>query len=151
MRTRRGQLFRKYVVVFVALVGGMLAASSLLQLFFSYQESQAAILRIERAEASRAALRITQFVDGIRLQVQAVLPPPGLGEVPLEQRRAEYLALQRRAPEIEDMSFIDASGREQLRVSRLSLNLERHAAVRSRRNSYLYVSRRYGVSLIFAR
>jgi len=115
----------------------MLVASSVLQLFFSYQESQAASLRIERTEASRAALRISQFVDGIRFRVQDLLPPPGLADPPLDQRKAQYLALQSRAPEIEDMSFIDASGREQLRISRLSLNLERHAADRTTEPAFL--------------
>ena len=137
MRARRGRLYRKYVLVFVALVGGMLILSSAFQLWTSYTESQAAILRLERVEASRAALRITQFVDAIRLQVQAVLPPPGLGDPPLEQRRADYLALQRRAPEITDVSFIDASGREQLRVSRLSLDLQRQGTDRSREPVFL--------------
>jgi signal transduction histidine kinase len=137
MRTRRGRLYRKYVIVFVALVGGMLIASSLVQLWFSYQESQAAILRIERVEASRAALRIGQFVDGVRLQMQAILPPPGLGDLPLAQRRTDYLALQRRAPEITDLSFIDASGGEQLRVSRLSLDSERQGTDRTQEPAFV--------------
>src|SRR5260221_2900924 len=122
MRKRQGQLFRKYVVVFVALVGGTLVASTLLQLYFSYQESQSALLRIERVEAARAAQRISQFVDGIRMQLLAVIPPPGLTDVSLDQRDADYLGLQRRAPEIEEVRFIDAQGKEQLRVSRLLLN-----------------------------
>jgi signal transduction histidine kinase len=122
LRKRQGQLFRKYVLVFVALVGGTLVGSTAIQLYFSYQESQRDLLRIERAEASRAALRISQFVEGIRSQIGATLPPPGLSDVPLEQRRADLLGLQRRAPEIEELTFIDARGREQLRVSRLSLN-----------------------------
>jgi signal transduction histidine kinase len=131
MRTRQGRLLRKYAIVFGALVGGTLIAGSLLQLYFSYQQSQAAILQLERVEASRAALRISQFVDGMKAQLLAILPPPGLGEVPLDQRRADFLALQRRAPEIDDVSFIDRSGKEQLRVSRLALNLQGHAADRS--------------------
>ncbi len=103
-------------------MGGTLVAGSLLQLYFSYQESQRAILRIERVEASRAALRISQFVEGMKQNLLAILPPPGLGDVPCEQRQADFLALQRRAPQINDVSFIDKSGREQVRVSRLALN-----------------------------
>ena len=60
MRKRQGRLLRKYALVFGALVGGTLIAGSLLQLYFSYQQSQGAILQIERVEASRAALRISQ-------------------------------------------------------------------------------------------
>src|SRR5258706_15779244 len=124
MRKRQGRLFRKYVVVFVALVGGTLVASTLLQLYFSYQESQSALLRVERVEASRAAQRISQFVDGIRTQLLAVIPPPGLTDVSLDQRDADYLGLQPRAPEIEEVRFIETKGREQLRVSRLLLNVK---------------------------
>jgi len=137
MRKRHGQLFRKYVLVFVALVGGILIASSVVQLLFSYQESQSAVLRVERAEAARAALRISQFVDSVRVELQAILPPPGLGDVPLGDRRADYLGLQRRAPEIEEVTFIDAAGREQLRVSRLALNLQGEAIDRTRDREYL--------------
>jgi len=118
MRKRHGQLFRKYVLVFVALVGGILIASSVVQLLFSYQESQSAVLRVERAEAARAALRISQFVDSVRVELQAILPPPGLGDVPLGDRRADYLGLQRRAPEIEEVTFIDAAGMRSIRAQR---------------------------------
>src|SRR5882672_10083704 len=122
MRKRQGQLFRKYVLVFVALVGGTLVASTLLQLYFSYRDSQNALLRVERVEASRAALRISQFVEGIRTQLRSVVPPPGLTVVSLDQRGSDYLSLQSRAPEIEEVRFIDAQGKEQLRISRLRLN-----------------------------
>jgi signal transduction histidine kinase len=122
MKARQGRLFRKYVLVLAALVGVTVLASNLVQLYFSYEEAQQSLLRIERAEAARAALRISQFVDGIRTQLAATLPPQGLGEIPLEQRRSDYLGLLRRAPEIEQVTFIDSTGKEQVRVSRLSLN-----------------------------
>ena len=46
MRKRQGRLLRKYALVFGALVGGTLIAGSLVQLYFSYQQSQAAVLQI---------------------------------------------------------------------------------------------------------
>src|SRR5262249_32133224 len=55
---RRGRLFRKYVVVLLVLVGGVLMASSLVELYFSYLETQRAIVRVERAKAVAAAARI---------------------------------------------------------------------------------------------
>jgi hypothetical protein len=96
VRTRQGKLLRKYAVVFGALVGGALIARSLVPLYFSYQESQAALLSIERAEAGRAAGLISQFVESMHAQVAAIIPPPGLGEPPLDDRRTSFLALQRR-------------------------------------------------------
>ena len=61
----RGRLFRKYVVVLLVLVGGVLVASSLVDLYFSYRETQRAILRVERAKAVAAAARIEQFLKDV--------------------------------------------------------------------------------------
>ena len=122
MRKRQGQLFRKYVMVFVALVGGALVASTVLQSYFSYEESQDALLRIESVEASRAALRISQFVDNVRTELGGVIPPPGLTDVSFDQRGADYLELLGRAHEIEEIRFIDAQGRLQVLRARLRLN-----------------------------
>ena len=121
MRSRQGRLLRKYAIVFGALVGGSLIAGSLLQLYFSYQESQRALFRIEQVEASRAALIITQFVIDTNNQIRATLPTPGL-ELSLDERKTEYRLLYKRAPEISDVSFIDRSGKEQLRISQLALD-----------------------------
>jgi len=59
----RGRLFRKYVIVLLVLVGGVLMASSLVELYFSYRETQTAIVRVERAKAVAAAARIAQIRD----------------------------------------------------------------------------------------
>ena len=116
MRSRQGRLLRKYAVVFGALVGGSLIAGSLLQLYFSYQDSQTAIRRDQAAEASLATLPIKQFVETKRQQIAAVHPAPGL-EVTFQQRRTEYLGLQRREREIGDVTFLDKAGKEQVFVS----------------------------------
>ena len=60
--TRRGRLFRKYLVVLLVLVGGVLMASSLVELYFAYRETQRSIVRVERAKAVAAAARIEQFL-----------------------------------------------------------------------------------------
>ena len=122
MRSRQGRLLRKYAIVFGALVGGSLIAGSLLQLYFSYQESQRAVFQIEQLEASRAALVISQFVEDTNTQIRATLPTPGLGELPLSQRQSEYRLLYKRAPQVSEVSFIDNAGKEQLRVSQLALD-----------------------------
>jgi len=66
----RGRLFRKYVVVLLVLVGGVLMASSLVELYFSYRETQRAIVRVERAKAVAAAAGIEQFLKEVEQQVR---------------------------------------------------------------------------------
>ena len=66
----RGRLFRKYVVVFLLLVGGVLLASSAIDLYFSYQETKDALVRVEYEQARAAATRIEQFVKDIERQVR---------------------------------------------------------------------------------
>ena len=65
-----GRLFRKYVVVLLVLVGGVLMASSLVELYFSYRETQRSIVRVERAKAVAAAAGIEQFLKEIEQQVR---------------------------------------------------------------------------------
>jgi signal transduction histidine kinase/DNA-binding response OmpR family regulator len=131
------RLFRKYVVVFLALVGGVLMASSLVELYFSYQETKRAIVRVERAKAVAAAGRIEQFVKEIERQVretaQAASDDPaaahvgrgklafrtGLGTALAEQRELDFLRVVRNVPAVTEISHLDVAGKEQLRVSRL--------------------------------
>src|SRR4051794_6618717 len=120
--TRQGQLFRKYVVVFVVLVSGALLTSGLVEIYFSYQEQRAALGQIQREKASGAASRIEQSLPDVERQVDAVAQTPPLSATPLDERRDEYVRLLRRAPAITEVSYLDATGREQLRVSRLAMN-----------------------------
>ena len=45
-----GRLFRKYAAVLFLLVGGVLLLSSLVNLYFSYQQTRAALVRLFRAK-----------------------------------------------------------------------------------------------------
>jgi two-component system NtrC family sensor kinase len=91
-QSARGRLFRKYVVVFLLLVGGVLLVSSAVDLYFSYQETKAALVRIEHEQAVAAAARIEQFVKDIERQVrwttQAAFDDPAAAR---EQREIDYL------------------------------------------------------------
>jgi signal transduction histidine kinase/CheY-like chemotaxis protein len=119
----RGQLFRKYVVVFLLLVGGVLLASSAVDLYFSYQETKAALVRIEREQAVAAAERIEQFVQDIERQLRWTTQAAFDDAVTArEQREIDYLRLLRNVPAVSEVRHLDASGKEQLRVSRLALD-----------------------------
>ena len=67
----RGRLFRKYVVVLLVLVGGVLVASSLVELYFSYQETKRAIVRVERAKALAFPMGMAVSRNGASLYVGA--------------------------------------------------------------------------------
>ena len=121
-RAHRTLLFRKYLLVLVALVGGTLVLSGLVEGYFSYLENQTAVVGIQHEKAAGAAARIEQFLRDVERQVRDG-PPAATTALTLEQRRADLLRLLRQAPSLTDVSYLDPAGHEQLRVSRLVLNV----------------------------
>ncbi len=121
-RRLRGRLFLKYVTLFVALVGGALLVNGALELWFSYQENKTALARVQQEKALAAASRIEQFVDEITRQIGWTTRAQWSISV-LEQRRLEYLQLLRQAPAVTEISHLDGAGREQLKVSRLAIDV----------------------------
>src|SRR5438105_4234599 len=120
----RNRLFRKYVVPFVAVVSGALLTNGLVEIYFTYQESRAQLAQIQREKASAAALQIEQFVREIERQMGWTTQPQVVA-VPgaLEQRQIDYVRLLRQVPAITEVAFLDGRGREQLRVSRLAMDV----------------------------
>ncbi|MCI0372518.1 MAG: HAMP domain-containing histidine kinase, partial [candidate division NC10 bacterium] len=120
----RGHLFRKYVVFVVSLVSGALLASGLTEIYFSFQENKTALVSIQREKAQAAASKIEQFIKEIERQVGwASQPQIGARPATLDLRRFDYLRLLRQVPAITEISQLDGSGREQLRVSRLAMDV----------------------------
>ncbi len=121
---RHGRLFGKYVALITLLVSGALLVSGVVEIYFSYQENKAALLGVQREKALAAASTIEQFIREIERQMgwttQPVLGPPATR---MDQRRVDYLRLQRQAPAITELSYLDPGGREQLRVSRLAMDV----------------------------
>jgi PAS domain S-box-containing protein len=115
-------------------------ASSLVELYFAYQETKGAIVREERATALAAAAKIEEFAWDIERRVRettrAASDDPaaaqlgmgklafrgGLGAALTEQRELDFLRLLRDVPAISELGHLDVSGKEQLRVSRLRLD-----------------------------
>ncbi|HET6756692.1 MAG TPA: sensor histidine kinase, partial [Burkholderiales bacterium] len=120
----RRRLFRKYVVLIVALVTGALLVSGLSAGYFSYQENKRALSSLQREKALLVAARIEQYVKEIERQIAwTTLPQARSGELALEARRLDCLKLLRQVPAITDISQLNARGREQLRVSRLAMDV----------------------------
>jgi signal transduction histidine kinase/CheY-like chemotaxis protein/HPt (histidine-containing phosphotransfer) domain-containing protein len=140
-RPSRGRLFRKYVVVLLVLVGGVLMVSGLVDLYFSYRETQRAIVRVERAKAVAAAAHIEQFLKEIEVQVRETTRTAsddpdasqvgpgrlgfreGLGTALAQQRELDFVRVLRNVPAVAQLSHLDLAGKEQLRVSRLDLDV----------------------------
>ena len=65
----RSRLFRKYVLLFVAVVSIALITNGILEIFFSYQEHKETQTRIQREQAEAAAAKIGQFIKEIEGQI----------------------------------------------------------------------------------
>jgi signal transduction histidine kinase len=120
---RRRRLFWKYTTFFVLLVTGELLVSGVTEIYFSYRENQAALVSLQREKALAAASRIELFIEDIEKQMGWVTQPQrGAAATALEQRRFDFFRLQRQVPAITEVSYIDATGHEQVRVSRLAMD-----------------------------
>jgi len=121
--TRRWRLFPKYALLIITLVGSMLVASGAIGIFFSWRETQANLVALQDEKARNAATRIEQYIRDIEHELTwTSLPRVDAEGNALEQRRFEYLKLQRQAPAITEVVWIDPQGREQLRISRLAMD-----------------------------
>ena len=118
----RGRLFRKYLLLILSLVTSVLLASSAIGLYFSYQENKMSLASFQHEKAVGAALRIEQYVQQVSQQlIYASLAQ--LDASDLESRRTEFWRLLRQAPEVTDIAQLDRTGREQIAVSRLGMDV----------------------------
>src|SRR5215210_1879622 len=117
-----GPLFRKYVALFLAVVCIALLTNGLFEVWFSYQEHKASLIRIQREQAQGAAAKISQFIKEIESQVGWTTQLPWSAGT-IEQRRFDGLRLLRQVPAITELAQLDSKGQEQLRVSRLAMDV----------------------------
>src|SRR4051794_3726556 len=125
-RRRRG-LFRKYVLALVGLVAAVLLVNVGVESWFNYRESRTALLRLQQEKADNAAQRIEDFVSDIERQIGWTTLPLW-GAAPLQQRQFDFVRLLRQVPAITEVQELDSAGKEQLKVSRLSINVVGSAA-----------------------
>jgi GAF domain-containing protein len=123
----RGRLFRKCALLVIALVGATLLINSAFDFWFSYQENKAALVRVQQEKADAAATRIGEFVGEIERQIGWTTHAQWASG-PIDQRRQDYFRLLRQVPAITELAQLDAEGREQLKVSRLSMDVVGSAA-----------------------
>ena len=118
----RGRLFRKYVLFFVGLVAVALLVNSGFDFWFGYQESKAALVRVQQEKADAASQHIAEFVDEIERQIGWTTHAEW-SAAPLDQRRFDYVRLLSQVPAITEISELDKEGKEQLKVSRLAMDV----------------------------
>ena len=118
----RSRLFIKYIVLFVAVVGVALVINGAFDIYFSYKEQKTSLIRVQREQAQAAASKIGQFINEIESQVGWTTQLPWSAGT-LEQRRFDALRLLRQVPAITELAEINSTGHEQLRVSRLAMEV----------------------------
>ena len=118
----RSRLFFKYTFLFVTVVVLALVASGGFEVRFSYQEHKNSLIGIQEQQAAAAADKIEEFITQIESQVGWTTQLPWTDGT-LDQRRFDALRLLRQVPAITELAQIDAAGREQLKVSRLTMDV----------------------------
>jgi signal transduction histidine kinase len=118
----RSRLFTKYVALFVAVVAVALLSNGIFEVFFYYREHKAALIRIQHEQAEAAAAKISQFIKEIESQLGWTTQLPWSAGS-LQDRRFDALRLLRQVPAITELSQIDSTGKERLRVSRLAMDV----------------------------
>jgi HAMP domain-containing protein len=120
----RRRLFTKYLALIVGLISFALVASGLVSLYFAYKENQTQLVALQQEKANAAATRIEQYVRDIEQQLGwTALLHGAPGGNTNDLRRFEYLKLLRQVLAITEVAWIDNDGREQLKVSRLAMDV----------------------------
>jgi len=126
---KRG-LFLKYVTLFVGLVTGVLLINAALDVYFVYQDNRRASIEVQREKAQLAAHQLESFVREIENQIGWVAHPQW-ASLPVDQRRFDYVRLERQVPAITELVQLDRHGREQLLVSQVDMDAVGAGADRS--------------------
>ncbi len=119
---RRGGLFAKYFLSLVGIVTFVLLINGVLDMWFSYGAAKDALGRLQQEKANGAADKVGQFINEIERQIGWTTHPQWAA-APVDQRRFDFIRLQRQVPAITELTQIDGQGREQLKVSRLAMDV----------------------------
>jgi signal transduction histidine kinase len=118
---KRSRLFRKYVGLFAAVVCVALLTNGLFEIWFYYRDHKASLIRIQREQAEATADKIGRFIKEIESQLGWTTQMAQTASTP-EQLQFDASRLLRQVPAITEFAQLDASGHEQLRVSRIAVD-----------------------------
>jgi two-component system NtrC family sensor kinase len=108
----------KFAVAFVGLVTLVLLINGVVDLSLNFEDAKRTAIEVQREKARGAAERVEAFLSEIESQIGWTTRAEWR-RVPLEQQRYDFIRLLRQAPAITEVAYLDPSGKEQLRVSRL--------------------------------
>src|ERR1044071_223139 len=117
----RSRLFLKYVGLFVAVVSLALLTNGLFEIWFYYRDHTASLIRFQHEQAEAAADKIGSFIKEIESQLGWTTQMANTASTPA-QRQFDAMRLLRQVPAIEELAQLDASGHEQLLVSRTAVD-----------------------------
>ena len=120
--TLRRSLFTKYFLSFVGLVSLVLLVNGAVNSWLAYRQAREAAVQVQAEKAEAAAQRIDQFIAEIERQIGWTTQAQWAASA-VEQRRFDYVRLLRQVPAITEVVQLDASGREQLKVSRVAMDV----------------------------
>jgi signal transduction histidine kinase len=118
---KRSRLFRKYVGLFVAVVFVALLTNALFEIWFSYRDHKTSLIHIQREQAEATADKIGRFINEIESQLGWTTQMAQTAST-REQLVFDASRLLRQVPAIAELAQLDASGHEQLRVSRTAVD-----------------------------
>jgi len=115
----REGLFAKYVMALVGLVVFVLAVNGAVETWISYRgiKSQLTDGMSEKAEAT--AKRVQQSMSDLERQISRVTRA---SSNKIEDRRADYAQLMAQVPYVNQLTLLSAHGREQMRMTRQTVN-----------------------------
>ena len=117
-----GRLFRKYALMFVAVVCSALAINGALDIWVSYREQESLLVRIQHEQAEAAAARISQFVKAIEDQMAWSVMFTWDGST-YDEWRLDAVRMLREVPAVTEVTQLDGSGRELYRLSRQAIDV----------------------------
>jgi class 3 adenylate cyclase len=120
-RRGRSSLFRKYFLALFAAVAVPVLIAGGSEAWFGYRDQRARLNELLDAEARLAAVKIEDFIEGIREQLVWTVQL-AWSEDTGDRRRLDALRLLRLVPAVVSLSLVDATGKERIFVSRIGLN-----------------------------
>lgn len=125
MTDRRRRLFPRYAAALMGLTAVVVMAISTIYLVVLYREVRDAASSVQRSEVRVAAVRIEQFLTGIRDSLSEVASLPWNSEVlSRSNRREEYHRLMKIQPALSEIRWIDNDGLERLHISRFEMDTQ---------------------------